>query len=90
MPDTLYPQGFIDQVPLTQMSVTAPPGRTHLYYTGKPEFEFGDGLSYDDWELGWHGTPPTTAELTTDASASASFALMVQNKGTYGGGVTVL
>lgn len=31
------------QNPLTQMSVTAPPGRTHLYYSGTPEFSFGAG-----------------------------------------------
>jgi hypothetical protein len=27
------------------MSLTVPPGRTHMYYTGSPEFKFGDGLS---------------------------------------------
>eukprot|EP00122_Pirum_gemmata_P010527 Pgem_evm1s9736 len=26
--------------------MTKPPGRTYRYYTGKPVFEFGFGLSY--------------------------------------------
>ena len=29
----------------------APPGRTHLYYTGTPEFAFGTGLSYSEFSL---------------------------------------
>ena len=33
------------------MSVTTPPGRTHMYYTGTPEFAFGTGLSYSEFSL---------------------------------------
>jgi hypothetical protein len=41
---TVYPAEFVDQVPLTQMSVTQPPGRTYMYYNGSTEFTFGDGM----------------------------------------------
>ena len=45
LPITMYPVEYLcphsdatkcaaDSLPLTQMSVTAPPGRTHLYYSG--------------------------------------------------------
>jgi hypothetical protein len=29
-----------------------PPGRTYKYYTGKPLFEFGQGLSYSKFTIG--------------------------------------
>jgi beta-glucosidase-like glycosyl hydrolase len=51
LPITMYPPEYMYQNPLTQMSVSAPPGRTHLYYTGNPEFAFGTGLSYSTWSL---------------------------------------
>lgn len=51
LPITMYPPEYMYQIPLTQMSVSAPPGRTHLYYTGTPEFAFGTGLSYSTWSL---------------------------------------
>lgn len=56
LPVTMYPPEYLYQNPLTQMSVTAPPGRTHLYYTGKPEFAFGTGLSYSKWSVEVMGT----------------------------------
>ena len=95
---------FAEQVPLTQMSVTQAPGRTHMYYTGQPEFEFGDGLSYDAWEAQWHQHPGTTqpggqgeeqegpaaVALTTEDGSSATFKVKVGNKGTFGGACTLL
>eukprot|EP00316_Scyphosphaera_apsteinii_P007887 CAMPEP_0119311614 /NCGR_PEP_ID=MMETSP1333-20130426/23126_1 /TAXON_ID=418940 /ORGANISM="Scyphosphaera apsteinii, Strain RCC1455" /LENGTH=788 /DNA_ID=CAMNT_0007316041 /DNA_START=39 /DNA_END=2405 /DNA_ORIENTATION=- len=51
LPVTMYPPEFLYQNPLTTMSVTKSPGRTHLYYSGKPEFAFGSGLSYSEWAL---------------------------------------
>jgi hypothetical protein len=32
---TAYPPEYIDQIPLTDMGLTSPPGRTYLHYTGK-------------------------------------------------------
>jgi len=104
LPMTMYPASFAEQVPLTQMSVTQAPGRTHMYYTGQPEFEFGDGLSYDAWEAQWHQHPGTTqpggqgeqqegpaaVALTTEDGSSATFKVKVGNKGTFGGACTLL
>lgn len=55
---TMYPPEFARQVPLTQMSLTAPPGRTHMFYSGQAEYAFGSGLTYTSWRLEWHGAPP--------------------------------
>jgi hypothetical protein len=38
----------VDQIPIEEFSLTVPPGRTHMYYTGVPEFQFGDGMSVRD------------------------------------------
>lgn len=84
---TMYPLGFVDQVPLTQMSVTQSPGRTHLYYTGQPEFAFGDGMSFTEWELSWDQSPPVELHLT---EISASFTVAVRNIGDRSGGITIL
>ena len=49
----MYPPEYVDEIALTEMSLTAGPGRTHMFYTGEPEFAFGSGLSYTRWELAW-------------------------------------
>ena len=33
---TMYPPNYVNQIPLTEMGLTVPPGRTHMFYTGKP------------------------------------------------------
>ncbi|KAG7336678.1 glycoside hydrolase [Nitzschia inconspicua] len=48
-----YPPEYVKQVPLTEMGLRVGVGRTHMYYTGTPEFAFGHGLSYSSWQLSW-------------------------------------
>lgn len=48
---TWYPQSYVDKVDMTIMNMrpdpaTSYPGRTYRFYTGKPVFSFGEGLSY--------------------------------------------
>ena len=48
---TWYPEKFLKQVALTDMGMrpnvkTGNPGRSYRFYTGKPVFKFGQGLSY--------------------------------------------
>ena len=40
-----------------------------MYYTGTPEFEFGDGMSYTSYQLGWHNS-----NSSDDTTAATSFA----------------
>jgi len=37
--------GFADAIELSDMSVSGNVGRTWRYYTGQPNYRFGDGLS---------------------------------------------
>ena len=49
LPVTWYPEEYVDQVPMTDQSMRASsgnPGRTYKFYTGKPVYAFGTGLSY--------------------------------------------
>lgn len=89
---TMYPPDYVDQIPLTEMGLTVPPGRTHMHYTGEAEFEFSHGLSYTTWELAW-AAPPPPARWSTAAGAPpqrADLRAAVRNAGARGGRRTVL
>lgn len=64
----MYPPDFVNQLPLNDMSVTTPPGRTHMYYTGEAEFTFGAGLSYSNIALEMASVAPSTVDVTKGAS----------------------
>lgn len=79
------------------MSVSAPPGRTHLYYSGTPDFAFGSGLSYSKWELEARPPPRAAEDVAKDApfelaaaGGSLHFEVHVTNKGPFAGGQRVL
>ena len=49
LPVTWYPADYVNSVPMTDQSMrssSSNPGRTYKFYTGKPVFPFGQGLSY--------------------------------------------
>lgn len=48
---TMYPPDYVNQIPLTGMGLSVGVGRTHMFYTGTPEFAFGQGMSYTSWTL---------------------------------------
>ena len=53
LPVTWYPAEYVDQVPMTDQSMrssSSNPGRTYKFYTGKPVFAFGTGLSYTTFQ----------------------------------------
>jgi len=84
---TVYPPEFVDQLPMTNMNLSAAPGRTHMYYNGTAEFEFGDGLSYTSFDVEAHGS--VSLELSTDATG-AKLGVLVRNSGLHYRGATVL
>ncbi|XP_021853292.1 probable beta-D-xylosidase 5 [Spinacia oleracea] len=50
-PVTWYRKEYVDEIPMTDMNMREDksrgvPGRTYRFYTGKPLYEFGHGLSY--------------------------------------------
>ena len=91
---TMYPPSYVNAIPLTEMSVTVSPGRTHMFYTGDAEFTFGSGLSFTDWQLSGTKEEEEDEVLTLSLSdkmlTSTSMAVTVQNVGTRSGRQTVL
>ncbi|ANB12660.1 hypothetical protein AWJ20_922 [Sugiyamaella lignohabitans] len=56
LPTTQYPADYINQVPMTNMSLRAGDnnvGRTYMWYTGEPVYEFGTGLHYTTFDASW-------------------------------------
>lgn len=54
LPMTWYPQSYVDKVSMTNMNMrpdpaTGYPGRTYRFYTGPTIYNFGDGLSYSEF-----------------------------------------
>ncbi|KAG6872103.1 hypothetical protein C0995_012989 [Termitomyces sp. Mi166 len=92
---TQYPAAYTDQVPMTDMSLrpsATNPGRTYKWYQGTPVFEFGHGLHYTTFNVGWQRTPPTQydiASLIANASSASpldlalfdTFDITVRNTG---------
>ena len=51
---------------MLSFAMAAPPGRTHRYYTGTPQFPFGSGLSYAPTALRAHAATAATDEADGD------------------------
>jgi len=56
VPFTIHSAGFINEVSMLDMHMrpgTSNLGRTYRFYTGKPVYEFGTGLSYTTFSYTW-------------------------------------
>eukprot|EP01047_Picozoa_sp_COSAG01_P048495 COSAG01_NODE_4730_length_4786_cov_12.836996_3_plen_436_part_00 len=62
MPYTVYPDNYTSTVSMTDMSMRAGPGRTYRFYTGRPTYPFGWGLTYTTWRLQWAGQLPAARQ----------------------------
>ena len=61
LPYTIYEAAFADRIALSDMNVSGAVGRTWRYYSGEPNFRFGDGLSYSSFSLSCAGGPATVS-----------------------------
>jgi xylan 1,4-beta-xylosidase len=84
LPVTQYPADYVNQIPMTDMSLrpnetTGSPGRTYKWYTGTPVFEFGFGLHYTTFSFKWGDSDNSTMlntfniqDLTSKSKSNSS------------------
>ncbi|KAI0066953.1 glycoside hydrolase family 3 protein [Artomyces pyxidatus] len=77
LPITQYPANYVNQIPMTDMTLrpnasTGSPGRTYKWYTGTPIFEFGHGLHYTNFSFSWSSTPAASYDIQTLISSAKS------------------
>ena len=78
LPYTMYEASFASAISLFNMNVSGSPGRTWRYYTGVPNFKFGDGLGYATFALSCSGGPAALP-------AGPSLALVIACNSTFAG-----
>ncbi|KAK0497845.1 glycoside hydrolase superfamily [Armillaria luteobubalina] len=72
LPTTQYPASYINEVPMTDMSLRPGPnnpGRTYKWYNGTPIYDFGTGLHYTDF----------SASVTSHVMQSYDIAALTSN-----------
>lgn len=89
---TMYRPSYVHDIPLTEMGLNIGVGRTHMFYSGSPEFPFGHGLSYSNWALEWtsssrYDDAPFVLEAT---SSPLKLGMNITNLGPTTGSQTVL
>jgi len=68
LPYTVYPADYVNQLPMTNMDMTAYPGRTYKYYQGQPIWKFGDGLSYTTFSYSVEARATYSKESTSTST----------------------
>ena len=74
MPFTSFPESYVDEVDIADMSMRPSPGRTYRYYTGEtaPVWCFGAGGSYVDFDLAYSDESALPTSLATDDARAAA------------------
>jgi beta-D-xylosidase 4 len=76
LPITQYPADYVNQIPITNMSLrpgSGNPGRTYKWYSQTPVVEFGTGFHYTNFDLSWAaGTDTTSFDIQELVGASSA------------------
>ncbi|KAG0695043.1 glycoside hydrolase family 3 protein [Suillus ampliporus] len=78
LPITQYPANYVNEIPMTDMNLrpnVTSPGRTYMWYTGMPIYEFGYGEHYTTFSYEWAQAPATSYNIQAlvDAGKSATY-----------------
>ena len=84
LPVTMYEHAFISKKEMTDFDMASGVGRTYRYYTGKPLYPFGFGLSYTQFHLTCQASAARRYGTPTSA-ANYSYACTVMNQGSISG-----
>ncbi|KAL4254195.1 glycosyl hydrolase 3 family protein [Abortiporus biennis] len=75
LPTTQYPANYVNQVPMTDMTLrpsSTNPGRTYKWFSGTPVFEFGFGLHFTTFSFSWATRPQSVFNIQTILRKAAS------------------
>lgn len=89
LPTTVYPASFVSRS-FFNMDMRADGGVTYQWYTGKPVYSFGHGLSYTTFSYIWSADPVTTLGTGLGSGAVAKYRVTVKNVGAVAGQTVVL
>ena len=94
LPFTIYPEAFVDMVPLTNMSMRPAagvnPGRTYRYFQGTPLWPFGHSRSFTTFDVAWtNRTGRRSLTLSTGRADELELTAVVTNTGRVAGGKIV-
>jgi hypothetical protein len=67
----MYDKDYINKVDFHNFDMAKPPGRTYKYYSGKPLYAFGSGLSYSDFQVKCAAGAAATDDTALSSGASA-------------------
>ncbi|KAF8165129.1 beta-xylosidase [Crassisporium funariophilum] len=94
LPLTQYPSSYTSQVGMTDMTLrpsSTNPGRTYKWYQDSAVFEFGHGLHFTTFSLGWQKTPAAKYQIkdfkinphakNLDLNVFDTFSVAVKNTG---------
>ncbi|KAG2104344.1 glycoside hydrolase family 3 protein [Suillus discolor] len=95
LPITQYPASYVNEIPMTNMNLrpnSTSPGRTYIWYTGTPVYEFGYGEHYTTFCYKWVRAPATSYNIQAlidggkyaaylDVAPFATLAVSVTNTG---------
>jgi hypothetical protein len=73
LPFTIHTAGFINEVSMLDMHMRPGSnnlGRTYRFYTGKPVYTFGTGLSYTTFTYQWSSFPETISQRVIEGVIS--------------------
>ena len=93
LPFSLFPEDYVNQVSLTNMSMRPGhrnPGRTYRFYTGVPLWPFGHSMSFTRFVISADGQEEELMSSTTDRADEFSMAVSVRNVGERRGSKTVM
>jgi beta-glucosidase-like glycosyl hydrolase len=85
LPYTMHKKDFVDQIAMSDMSMTNYPGRTYRYFRGETVYPFGHGLSYTTFAY-----ETEEVGMLPQNSSGVQYRVRVTNTGGLAGDVSVL
>ncbi|XP_065183747.1 uncharacterized protein LOC135814545 isoform X1 [Sycon ciliatum] len=90
LPYTIYPDAYVNQISMFDMSFRSSPGRTYKFFTGEAAYGFGDGLSYTTFSYEWTETLGASSLSTDELKDGVHYRVTVTNTGKILGDDSVL